>query len=196
MAAQKSRSPAALDESAAAVWSSVVTTPVLPLPIVDSAARVAFSAASASFRTISVATSAGTETTTAATPRPPSAKNARRWVRRDERRHADTPMTSATAAAARLGKPWNSSEGQRSTTWTPSAPMTAPNRRRARDENTVENAATTVRAAGTSSQPRESSTAATPRTIHVPRDERLVSTVNPAANAAVSIGSAMAVPVG
>jgi len=135
----------------------VVTTPVLPLPIVDSAAWVAFSAASASFWTISVATSAGTETTTAATPRPLSAKNARRRVCRDERRHADTPMTSATAAA-RLGKPLNSSEGQRSTTWTPSAPMTAPNRRRDRDENTVENAPTTMRAAGTSSQPRESST--------------------------------------
>ena len=74
--------------------------------------------------------------------------------------------------------------------------MAAPIRRRDRDENTVEKAPAIVTAAGTSSHPLESSIATTPSTSHVARDEWPVSTVNPAANPAVSIGSAMAVPAG
>jgi hypothetical protein len=65
--------------------------------------------------------------------------------------------------------------------------MAAPIRRRERDENTVEKAPAIVNAAGTSSHPRERSTAASPSTSHVLRDDRLVMIVNPAANAIVSI---------
>jgi hypothetical protein len=51
-------------------------------------------------------------------------------------------------------------------------------------------------AAGTSSQPRASATAATPTASQVPLEGRLARRVKPAANAAVSITSAIGVPVG
>ena len=74
--------------------------------------------------------------------------------------------------------------------------MAAPTRRCDRAAKAAENANAIVTMAGTSNQPRLSNTAASPRTSHVSREARLANTMKATAKAAVSTGSATAVPVG
>ena len=88
--------------------------------------RAAACPRSTSDRVASEAMTRGIEHSTATADQSPTTAAARRRVRRDDRRHADTALSATRVAAAAVGKPWNRSGGQRKTTCTLRAPKTNP----------------------------------------------------------------------
>ncbi len=130
------------------------------------------------------ATATGMDTTIASAIRPKVHRRTRRRAGADRVRTAPTRHGPVAATATSAVAPWKPIGGQRSTTCTARAPVSAPRIALGRRGNTPAKASNSAASAGTTSQPRLMTTASTPSHSSVPRGARAAAHVTAAANTA------------
>ena len=167
-----------------AAWSCAAPYAVVPLPI-DPRAPCAWSIPWLISEWASRApTAAGMDRTIASVIRPKVHRRTRRRAGADRVRTAPTRHGPVAATATSAVAPWKATGGQRNTTCTARAPVSAPRSTLGRRGHTPAKASKSAASAGSTSQPRLIATASTPSHSSVPRGARAAAQVTAAANAA------------
>ena len=167
-----------------AAWSCAAPYPVVPLPIDPRAPSDVAIPWLISERASRAVTAAGMERTMASAIRPMVHRRTRRRAGADRVRTAPTRHGPVAATATSAVAPWKPTGGQRNTTCTARAPVSAPRSGLGRRGHTPAKASNSAASAGTSSQLRLMATASTPSHSSVPRGARAAAQVTAAANRA------------